>query len=222
MKPTPRPPGRVIALSADLYASREAPRRSALAERIEQVLTAVNDAHRDEWIAPLESTRGIDEVSAVLRRRKHAFDIIAAVNLALWPQRFRFALADGPLDVTGPSASDMDGPAFHGAADALARARDEHLTLAVAFEGTTVAQQRMAESTAELHQTLVAGWTEQIATTIRFRRPPGRAQRTQAEVAAMLGNTQQAVSDSLRRGHLRALIRAEDTLRAWLEEEDLQ
>jgi len=212
----------VVALSADLLSSRAASERRQLAARIEATLAAVNEAWRGHWVAPLESTRGLDEVSGVLATRRPAFDVVTTVNVALWPHRFRFAIADGTLDVVGERgrASDMDGPAFHRTADALARARRDGLPMALALAHGDATELRMAEALAALHHTLVAGWTPTIARAIQLHRPPGGPALTQAEVARELGNTQQAVSDAHRRGHLKTLVQAEDALRAWLARED--
>lgn len=214
-------PDRVVAVSADLQSSRQVEGRGALAHLIETTLETMNRVFREDWIAGLQTTRGIDEVSGVLACRRHVFDIVAAVNVALWPHRFRFAVTDGTLDVVGSSASDMDGPAFHRAADALQRAHEGGLPLAIEFEKTPPAQARLAEAAADLHHGLMTGWTDKVAEVARMlHRPPGSERRTQTAIGVELGKTQQAVSDLVRKGSLESLERSERALRAWLAEED--
>jgi len=125
------------ALIGDLVQSRREHQRAALAQQIEHALRTANEQFITDWIAPLETTRGLDEVSSLLRTPRHAFDAAMTVNLHVWPARFRFALAHGSVDVGDPGdpASDFDGPAFHRAADSLDRTRRQRKPLAIDIRG---------------------------------------------------------------------------------------
>lgn len=214
-------PDRIIALSADLESSRRVEDREGLAARIEAVLAGLNHRHRADLLAPLETTRGLDEISAVLARRRPAFELVVGLNLALWPHRFRFALADGYLDVVGERASDMDGPAFHRAADALARARKHALPLTLDFERSPAAGARLAEAAARMHHLMMGQWTEKIAEVVRALHPLTRTEEvSQGVVGARLGKTQQAVSDLVRKAQLDALLSTEAALADWFEGQD--
>jgi hypothetical protein len=90
-------------IAGDLIASRKAPQRTLLARRIERELAALAEEHSALWIAPPVTTRGIDEISCVLRQPEPACDVAVRLNLALWPQRFRVALASGEIDVATDS-----------------------------------------------------------------------------------------------------------------------
>ena len=201
-------------LVADLVASRRAPRRAELAARLERCLTALRE-HPD-WQAPLMSTRGLDELSGVLRCPDAAFDIVHTVSLAVWPQRFRFSLAAGPLDLARDSrvAADMDGPAFHRAANALARVRDTGQAVGFDLPASDPAVVRLAETAANLHQLTVAHWSPAAAAAAAAYETSG----TQAEAAQRLGVTQQAVSAALHRAQQAELAAARTTLRAWLQQ----
>ncbi|MGK2940242.1 MAG: SatD family protein [Immundisolibacter sp.] len=211
-----------IVLVADLVASHRALRRPDLALRLETCLRQL--ASSADWRAPLMSTRGLDELSGVLRRPQMAFDLMHAVNLVVWPQRFRFALAAGTIDVGLASnvAGDMDGPAFHRAADALARVRRERLAAGFDLPGVNATQTRMAEALAGLHQTIMENWSPATAVAVAaYEQPSGQAGAqtgTQAQTAHRLGISQQAVSAALRRARVAELAVARDALRRWLHE----
>ncbi len=105
-------------LVGDMIHSRAIRERHKMAQRVEAQIRLVNRRWRGAWIAPLTTTRGMDEISGVLREARPAFDIVVFLNSALHPARFRSALASGAVDVAPESgdAAAMDGPAFHRAA----------------------------------------------------------------------------------------------------------
>jgi hypothetical protein len=207
----PHPPPCYV-LVADLVASRRAPARRTLGRRLEDVLAAC--AREFAWRAPLMSTRGLDELSGVLAAPAPAFDVCAWLNEALWPQRFRFALACGGIDVAPDStaAADMDGPAFHLAADALARARAADLPFAVNLPGRDGAACALIEALGTLHGAMTAQWTPGAARAMLALRQAG----TQREAAKALGITQQAISRALRRARQHELDAARTAVRTWL------
>ena len=68
-----------------------------------------------EIYAPLTLTRGIDELSGVLRRTDAAYRICRGLNEAVAPQSVRFAIVRSDIDVAvnSKNAAQMDGKAFH-------------------------------------------------------------------------------------------------------------
>lgn len=210
--------GSYFALVGDLVKSRERPNRSALAEQIEDVIREVNRLFAHDFVAPIETTRGLDEVSALLHAPDNAFDIVYSVNLLLWPAMFRFGLGSGGIDVWGQSgrASDMDGPAFHHAADALARGRHNGIPLSVNIHLLQTATERLIEASGILSQAVMREWTPKTARAIRTYRPISGASPTQRQVAAQLGQTQQALSEAIRSGHLRELTVARTAIQSAL------
>lgn len=136
------------------------------------------------------------------------------LNEDVWPLRFRVAIGYGLVDVSERStnAGDMDGPAFHAAADALLRAKDQGLPFALSISGWSVADCGLAEELARLHVTLMEDWTDARVKIVAAYRELGR----QADVARRLGVTQQAVSAALGKAHFHELVAAEDALRRWL------
>ncbi|MDF1799953.1 MAG: hypothetical protein P1V81_12315 [Planctomycetota bacterium] len=208
-------PSQPVALVADLVSSRTAPDRAALAERIEATLTRLAGAAPGTWLAPPQTTRGLDEVSGVLASAGPAFDLALALNEAVWPAVFRVAVADGELDVRAQSgdAGAMDGPAFHRAADALARAESEGLDFALDLAGLSLADRELVEATAALHASLRTTWKPSRHRAVVARRRHG----TQRAAAEALGITPQTISTALQAAHYEALCRSERAIRGVLE-----
>lgn len=209
---------RYFALVGDLTKSRKQSNRSALAEQIEDVIRQINERFASNFVASLETTRGLDEVSSLLQEPTHAFDIAFAINLSLWPAMFRFGLGDGDIDVWGKSgrASDMDGSAFHHAAEALARGRSRDIPFSINIQGLPNAAGSLIEAAGVLHQAVMRDWTSKSADVIRIYRPLSGENPTQEQLAARLGQSQQAISEAIRRGHLSELTLAQDTIRVVL------
>lgn len=199
--------GNYFALVGDLIKSRKQPNRLALAKQIEDVLQKINRLFAKDLVAPLETTRGLDELSALLRTPDHAFDIVYSMNVLLWPSMFRFGLGSGGIDVWGDDgrASDMDGPAFHLAADALARGRHGDTPFAVNIHALSDTTQNLIEASGQLSQAVMRDWTPKTARAIRTYRPISGASPTQKQAAAQLGHSQQALSEAIRSGHLHEL-----------------
>ena len=210
-----KPPTRFV-LVGDMIHSRAIRERRKMAQRVEAQIRLVNRRWRGAWVAPLTTTRGMDEFSGVLRDARPAFDIVVFLNAALHPARFRSALASGAVDVAPESgdAAAMDGPAFHRAADALAQAQRRGLPFATAIEGQPREACGLVEATARLHDVISASWTNREAEAVHLYRLVG----TQAAVARKLRITQQAVSDALSRARFSDLTVAEDAIRAWLQQ----
>lgn len=238
----------VVALVADMKASRRQADRVGLAERVEGVLGEVNRRFRPFLQAPLETTRGLDEVSAIIHGtcgggggrgggESIAWAVAVLVNVGLWPVVMRFGVGRGVLDVGKQStrAGEADGPAFHRAADALARCQEEDGTFRLnhgAFTEMPGPGVALIEAAADAHAALMAGWSPGVARVQQEAQlhllkhvlwdrvwPEGdRPMPTQAEVAASLGVTQQAVSAAYRRGKGRLLEKIEAAVDRYLYE----
>jgi len=216
------------AMVADLEQSRLVENRPALAQHLEEVLAQLRSLAEpgnqmvrgprlqpEAWLAPLESVRGLDELSGVCRQPGPALGAAFHLTLALWPHRFRFALARGPLDIgleTGQAGA-IDGIAFHRATDALARARKEKLPFAVAVPEWEEASQAAIEDALRLHRVFVIDWTKRQAQVVQawYR------SETQQEVAHAVGISQPTVSESLDRAHAQELLALEEHLPAHLD-----
>lgn len=200
-------------LLADLIHSRRVGDRRALERCLRGVLERLG-AEADLWHAPLEAVKGIDELSSVILVPARAFDVAWEINLALWPERFRFALAEGDVDIGWETrrAGPMDGPAYHRAAAALQRARDSARPFTLGLAHVASADGDVFESLAMLHERIMHGWSPREAETVRLYHEFGQ----QTAVAERLGITQQAVSDALRRAAEKELRETRVALGAWL------
>ncbi len=216
------------AFVADLEQSRKVRNRASLSKQLERELAYLQGdkapgrlaarGHRPQpeaWLAPLESVRGIDELSGVCRTPGVALAAAFHLTLALWPHRFRFALARGPLDVgleTGEAGA-IDGPAFHLAADALARAHEEKRPLTFTVPEWEPAAVAALEDAFGLHRAFTKEWTKRQREVVQawYRH------ETQHEVAKVLGISQSTVSETLDRAHALELLALETSLPAHLD-----
>lgn len=205
-------PDTYYVLLADLAGSRKVEDRLALAEAIEAELAELAEMPLP-WVAAMRTTKGIDEMSGVFATPETAFDVAVWLNIAIWPQRFRFAFGAGRIDIgleTGDAAA-MDGPVFHQTADALRRAKKDDHVFALSLPEEPAEPRDLVQATADLHDAIMRRWTPGNARAVRAYRKTGN----QAQAAGLLHITQQAVSDALARADARKLTRAEEAIRGW-------
>lgn len=201
-----------VALIADLRGSRDHPDRAGLQERLRATLDAVNAAHTPS--AALTITAG-DEFQGLLdaTRAGTAVDLVVEVTESLYPEEIAFGLGWGALATprrrTGV-VSELDGPCFHRARDALERARSESTWVALAGAGKELDD--LVSGTFGLMAAIRAGWTEKQAMYVRDAR---RATHYK-DVAEAHSVVRSVVTESLQAAHFKALLRAEDGVRAAL------
>jgi SatD family protein len=198
------------ALIADLEDSRLVEDRRGLADRLEAALTELAGLYAEDWLAPIASSKGIDELSSALTRPGRAFEIAVAMNERVWPERFRWALGAGTIDIgleTG-DATALDGTAFHAAADALRRAKDSRLLFTVSLDGVASGSLGLIEAAAQAHAEFMADWKRRQHDFVRA----ARAQPVQLEIARAFGVTPQTVSQSLKRARFDTMVRIEQAI----------
>ena len=198
------------ALIADLEDSRLVEDRRGLAAKLEDALTELAGLYADDWLAPIASSKGIDELSSALVRPDRAFEIAVAMNERVWPERFRWALGAGTIDIgleTG-DATALDGTAFHRAADALRRARDSRLLFTVSLDGVGSGSLGLIEAAAQAHSEFMADWKHRQHDFVRA----ARAQPVQLEIARAFAVTPQTVSQSLKRARFDTMVRIEHAI----------
>lgn len=200
-------------LSLDLVKSRRVKDRAAFVVRLKKALAEAGRRFGGEWLKPPVISRGIDEVSAAFKRPEHAFDFLVGLNLSLWPQRFRMGVGVGVIDIgLRGDAADLDGTAFHNAAEAVRRAAREGIPFAIEGEGVGREAARVVETLTLFHANTVLEWKPRMHDAAMAYRATG----TQGGAAKRLGATQQSVSRTLARAHHAELLAAEDSLRLWL------
>lgn len=125
---------KVIALIADLVASRTLPHREVLQKKLAAALKQVN-AQAKDLASPYTLTLG-DEFQAVYRRADSLWADMVAIMAAIHPVQVRFALGVGALatPVNRKQALGMDGPAFHYARAALSELKEDGRLLRIAGE----------------------------------------------------------------------------------------
>lgn len=203
----------VYALSLDLVQSRRVQDRKGFGAHLEKTLSEMGRRFAASWMAPPVTARGIDEVSAAMSTPTAVFDFLVALNLAVWPQRFRMGLGIGIVDVgLEGDAADLDGPGFHHAAEAVRRAAREGIPFAIEGGARGRDQTGVVEAAALLHGRVMGGWHPAMhAAVVAYR-----DLQTQAKAARRLRLTQQAVSQALDRAQHDDLTRTEDAVRLWL------
>ncbi|KAA0214413.1 MAG: hypothetical protein DYG94_11045 [Leptolyngbya sp. PLA3] len=198
------------ALIADLVNSRRVKDRQGLSRRLQGALASLGATFVDEWLVPITNAKGIDELSAALMRPDRAFDIATALNELVWPEEFRWALGAGTIDIGLDSgdAGDLDGTAFHAAADALRRGRSGKLLFALALPGVDGGSTALIEAAALAHAEYMQRWSERQRQFVRAV----RGQQTQLAVAEQFGVSAQTVSQSLRRAGFDTMRRIEEAI----------
>jgi hypothetical protein len=194
-------------IAGDLIGSRKHPGREEAARRIRSAIAAVMNEYREEFYAPLVLTRGMDELSGVLRRPDKSYRICRSLNEKLFPLRFRFAIVRGGADVAVKSrdAARMDGPAFHTASDLIKLAKKEDRCY---YFSLGAGNDPCLNEMASLIEVVRGGASRRRRHMMELY----ARYNDQMAVAKRLGISQQAVSDALRQANYRELRRAENLL----------
>lgn len=204
------------AVIGDMVNSRRVPDRAAAFKAISEALEEINGEYRNSIKAPLLLTQGIDELSGVLSGAEDALSMVHRFNLKIWPLKFRFGIGKGRVESLQKEATAgrMDGPGFHLAAAAIARAHKCGLPLALGVEGTRPAELEAVEVLGELCLHQRDNWRHSSVDTLRAWLAAEAEGETQSDLAQRIGKTQQAVSSALRRSGIHALERAEAASKA--------
>ncbi len=194
----------------DLARSRNSPDRQRLSYKIRSAINQVSGEYRKEFYAPLVLTRGIDELSGVLKRPNMSYRICRLLNDIIHSRFFRFAVVRDTLDVavTSRDAARMDGPAFHTASDIMQRAKRENLCYCFSLGFEFAKFDPWLNEMANLLHILRSGWSAHQRCVVQLYEKLGN----QKTAAKRLGITQQAVSDALRQGYWKELKRAENMI----------
>lgn len=207
-----------IAVIGDIAGSRRADHRKKLGARVDAVLNSIakDPTQRTRWGALPVRTKGIEEISAVAKSLAAVWPLIERTLLDLWPVRMRLAIAVGEIDVGKRSgnAAKMDGPAFHKAAEAMQRAKDEDLLVTFDLGSAKPTSCReLSERLLSLVDHTAGGWTPRMHEAVVLI----RAGHRQADAAKKLQISQQAVSALLQRAGASAVFAALDATHDWLD-----
>lgn len=199
---------RYIAVIGDAIGSRElaAADRTDLQERIRATLATVNTRWADTVAANFAIALG-DQFEGLLRAGAPLWEIIHVLRAELRGVDWVIACARGaistPLAATAP---EVDGPCFHLARDALARAKADELVLTVAGYDEDIT------ALAAYYSALYWSWTarqREVAALLRVMEPAAVAQR--------LGVDRSAISHLTSRMRWSLVVAADTAFRAHLE-----
>lgn len=203
----------------DLVGSRKISDRRRLAGKIRSVIDRIDKEFQKEFYAPLTLTRGMDELSGVLKQPRMSYRICRLLNEEVYPHLFRFAIVTGVLDIAldTKDAGTMDGPAFHGSADMIRRAKKENSYYCFNLKFPLEELNQCLNELTNLIHLIRADRTRHQRLVVDFYEKVGN----QKAVAKRLGVTQQAVSDTLQQAHWKVLRRVEKFIDRILERDDI-
>jgi hypothetical protein len=190
-----------VVLQADLIDSREVVHDTAGVAAVERAVEIARKSSSN-WPGPVAMTAGIDEAQGVSRSIAGASAVAHAMERGVWPLRYRFCFARGEVThgLDAGRSAQMDGPAFHAAADGIEQAKASDRTLVVAGVGGDLLP-RTLETLWRARAMVMNGWTERQAEIVFARLDASASGESQRDTAARLGVTPQAVSKALSRGH---------------------
>lgn len=185
-------PARYVLLG-DVVQSRRIDDREAFRERLTGICATLNDDYETSIHAEFTVLKGVDEVGGVLSSLGDSYDIVRNLFEALRPYELRLAIASGSIDVGADShdVAEMDGPAFHRAAELIDALEDSGLLFDMDV-GKGTLDTALAD---EINLLLLVRqeWTDRQREVIQaYQRHDG-----QDGAARELGVTQQAISDAL-------------------------
>lgn len=199
-------------LLGDVVRSSKVRDTEGFQRRLRHLMGLLNERFAPDLDAEFKILKGIDEIGAVLRSLRFLSAILSEVFFALYPGALRIVVVYGRITV-GFSTGDvtqMDGPAFHDAADLMESLKRERLFFRLKAHfpllDQAISGQVNALTLLKIH------WTPEQVEVIRAY----RQHRSQLRVASLLGISQQAVSDRLRRAHWAEIHRLETELETLL------
>ena len=145
----------------------------------------------------------------ILNESTACFDVVVALQEAAWPAPLQHALVSAP-----PAGAAGQDEAVREKAMKVLRKMKKYAVLRVDLPSKSEDEVAMANSIADLHRTIVLNFTETRLAAVRSYRKHKR----QANVAADMQVSQQAVSQMILGARWRQLKAAEQTMRDWLKQ----
>lgn len=181
---------RVVVLG-DVIESRDLDDRTAFAARVRDVTDRVNREFAADLAAEFTMLKGIDEFVGVLDSVAPLYRVVDTLQGGIAPVETRVVAVAGEIDVGGEDATELDGPAFHAAADRLRELEGRDLFVDVRVGNSAV--DRLVAGQMNALYLLKRGWTDRQRDVVDRYRELG----TQIAVADALGVSQQTVSNVL-------------------------
>jgi hypothetical protein len=147
--------------------------------------------------------------TVILNKSTACFDVVVALQEAAWPAPLQHALVSAPP----AGAAGQDDAVREKALKALGKMK-KYQVLQAELPSKSADEIAMANSIADLHRTIVLNFTETRLAAVRSY----RTYKRQANVAADMQVSQQAVSQMILGARWRQLKAAEQTMRDWLKQ----
>ena len=200
-----------VVVIGDLIRSRNIKNRFLVSKKIHDIIKIINREYMSNIFAPLELTKGIDEFSLVLKNPAQSYCICRAIDEYIYPERYRFAIVKGQLDIgmTSKNAKTLDGPAFHKAADCLNKIKktDQRFIFDLGNDCDLLISEA-ANLIAIIADSRSARQQEIVELYNRYN--------NQKKIARKLKISQQAISDTLKQANYRSVLKAINSIDAYL------
>lgn len=110
---------RMCAVFGDIVKSRVTLERAELQKRIQAAVGQVNERFREQIAVPFRIVAG-DEIRGLLGDDTCSYELILAIERAIWPARMRYSVGIGGITTELSESIDaMDGPALHRASEGM-------------------------------------------------------------------------------------------------------
>lgn len=200
-------------LLGDLRASTEleGERAEAVTRILREELARWSEACADDLVAGLDLNYG-DEFAGLFSRPAPVYQIVDALRSALWGlSGFRFVLARGRIGSASAATSQMGGPVFVTANNALRRLKTRG-RFAHFETGHPLADQALTALVEAAHTLRgeMTAYQLEVFALLKSGLP-------QTEIASRLGKFDQSVSDAAKRGHAELVIELDAAIEAQLE-----
>lgn len=103
-----------VAIIGDIIDSKKIDDRFITQENLIMALTTINEKYKDLIASKFEITLG-DEFQGLLKKRKNIMNIIADIEMLMYPIRIRFGVGIGKIstNINYDNSSKVDGPAYY-------------------------------------------------------------------------------------------------------------
>jgi hypothetical protein len=198
----------VAVVIGDLIRSRKIAGRAGVQRRLRKTLERINRKYRNSILARLMLTRG-DEFEGVLKDARACYAAFEDIEREIYPVGIRGGIGVGKIDTEfSEVVTEMDGPAFHLAREALAKVRGKKSGLLVCSGNREV--DKPLNSILSLYWAVKDGWTARQREVANFYLSRGAP--THAEVAKHFRVSQPAITKILSAAHVEAVSEAREFL----------
>lgn len=205
-------------LLGDIIDSRKINDREEFQKKLIDLLNDLNNRFDEHIYADLKILKGIDEFGAVLEEPSKVYEIIKELHENILPQKVRFVLAKGSIDVAleKKDVEYMDGPVFHKADKLMDDLKKSKLFFVLNIGNQFIESAIFGQINALM--LLKNEWTPKQLSVIEKYKKFG----SQKKVANDLKITPQAVSKNLDRSNYKEIDQIEKRLNFQFKEYNIE